>query len=364
MRVILSFFAACATAHAQGQWAGLAPMPAAQQECGVAALGGLVYVVGGFDADAQSTNRVWRYDPAPDAWQEVAPLPATQPLNHVACAPLGGKVYAIGGLRDDFSAVASCFVYDPATNAWSPIAPLALARGAAAAAVIDGKVYAAGGLPAARSRDFAVYDPALNQWTALPSMPTGRDHLVGAAVDGRFYAIAGRAAGLLRAENERYDPASGAWLARAPITTARAGCGAAVVHGRVFVFGGEGDRADPNGLFDETEAFDPVANAWSAWAPMSIPRHGVGGAALGGLLIAPGGATVEGFGASAANTAFTPCPGDANGDWRIDFPDLNVVLGSFGVSGVPGAVAGDLNADGAVDFADLNLVLSRFGAAC
>lgn len=57
-----------------------------------------------------------------------------------------------------------------------------------------------------------------------------------------------------------------------------------------------------------------------------------------------------------------PCPGDANGDRRVDFADLNVVLSQFGQVGP--MLSGDLNGDGRVDFADLNQVLSNFGANC
>lgn len=57
-----------------------------------------------------------------------------------------------------------------------------------------------------------------------------------------------------------------------------------------------------------------------------------------------------------------PCPGDGNGDLRVDFIDLNLVLGFFGVSGMN--VPGDVNQDCVVDFLDLNLVLSEFGAVC
>lgn len=58
-----------------------------------------------------------------------------------------------------------------------------------------------------------------------------------------------------------------------------------------------------------------------------------------------------------------PCPGDANCDDRVDFLDLNHVLGDFGRSG-PEFIDGDVNSDGTVDFLDLNSVLSTFGSAC
>lgn len=51
--------------------------------------------------------------------------------------------------------------------------------------------------------------------------------------------------------------------------------------------------------------------------------------------------------------------GDANADGRVDFLDLNIVLGEFGST--TAWLAGDVNRDGFVDFLDLNIVLGSFG---
>jgi peroxidase len=53
--------------------------------------------------------------------------------------------------------------------------------------------------------------------------------------------------------------------------------------------------------------------------------------------------------------------GDADGNGRVDFLDLNAVLSTFGQNGF--GVAGDTNGDGVVDFDDLNNALSGFGAS-
>ena len=57
--------------------------------------------------------------------------------------------------------------------------------------------------------------------------------------------------------------------------------------------------------------------------------------------------------------------GDANLDDRVDFADLNLVLGQFGQAGAPGggagSLSGDVNWDGQVNFGDLNVVLGAFG---
>lgn len=57
------------------------------------------------------------------------------------------------------------------------------------------------------------------------------------------------------------------------------------------------------------------------------------------------------------------CPGDATGDERCDFFDLNAVLSDFGSPSGVGEPT-DLDGNGVINLADLNLVLSNFGSAC
>jgi len=146
--------------------------------------------------------------------------------------------------------------YDPASDRWQRLAALPTTRGALAAAVLDGKIHAAGGI-GWRGRNTAaheVYDPAANRWTALAYIPTARDHLAAAAIDGRLYAVGGRIDGNCSrnlSSNEAYDLATDRWEQRAPMPTARSGIATAVLEGRMFVFGGEA----PAGTFNQVQAY-------------------------------------------------------------------------------------------------------------
>src|SRR5581483_451313 len=115
----------------------------------------------------------------------VAPLPV--PLNHVMAAAANGKVYAIGGQTtassepDKAGFVDTVYEYDPAPNKWTARAPVPTTRGGGAA-VVDGKIYVAGGRPPGGA-DFAVYDPKADRWSMLPNLPTQRNHLAADAID-------------------------------------------------------------------------------------------------------------------------------------------------------------------------------------
>ena len=130
------------------------------------------------------------------------------------------------------------------------------ARNHTAGGVIEGKLYVAGGRPGSQSC-LEVFDPAANTWTMKASMPTGRSGLAGAAVGTCFYT-----------------------------------------------FGGEGNPADPNGIFHEVEVYDPATDEWTELPPMQTGRHGICAAVLGNTVYLPGGATQEGLGATGVNEAY------------------------------------------------------------
>ena len=284
---------------------GLGPV----QESGAVVLDGSIYLVGGFDEALGMLASAQRYDIALGTWSEVAPLPRR--VHHPNLASAGGKLYVLGALMDtQFNQLALCWEYDPMTDTWSSIESMgAHARGAAAVATLDGRIYVAGGLRNGQAvTDFSVYDPATGSWNhQLAPMPTGRDHLVAAAVDGRFYAISGRsvALGNLIGRVDAYDPVTDTWTRRADIPTERGGMAAGVVDGRILVVGGEG-AANQSGVFPEVESYDPATDTWTSLGEMRTPRHGMGAVGYQGTLYVPGGATRQAFAAVATFEAFTP----------------------------------------------------------
>ncbi len=88
--------------------------------------------------------------------------------------------------------------------------------------------------------------------------------------------------------------------------TPRAGTAAAVVDNRVFVAGGEGNPNVSIGVFPDNEVYDPSKDSWQRLEPMLTPRHGTGGASLGGIFYVPGGATQQGYGAVDTNESYRP----------------------------------------------------------
>src|SRR4029453_18914128 len=104
---------------------------------------------------------------------------------------------------------------------WSQAASLPSPRSEVASAVLDGRLYIAGGFgsPGARILDeFVVYDPATDAWTNLAPLPEGRHHAALTALDGRLYLTGGGVEGFApRANTWAYDPATNRWTALAPM---------------------------------------------------------------------------------------------------------------------------------------------------
>jgi len=277
----------------------------ARQEFNVAALKGIVYAVGAFGTAADS-KRLEAYDPATNTWTTKASIPFSS--DHPNVAATADKLYILGEVGAQNSAE-----YDPATNMWTMKAPVPTQRAASATAAIGTKIYVAGGAMGSNGasfgptvRDFAAYDTATNTWETLDPIPApGRNHAVGAAVNGIFYIVGGRTNGPMDGLQNRvdaYDPATRQWTQKANMPVARGGCMGGVVNGQIVIVGGEGNARDinPNGVFPDTDVYDPVADMWRVMAPMRTPRHGTGAAGVGNKLYVPGGATAQGGGTAVA----------------------------------------------------------------
>ena len=294
-----------------GCWSGAAPLPAALLDAGGVAIGDSMYVVGGKGPDGHS-NRVYRYDAGPGTWTRVADRPGPA-VENPAVTTAGGKLLVLGGSTAPFSgAVSAAWSYDPATDTWQALPAMPTARGGAAAQVVDGHVYVAGGMTGDGASTAIVERLALatGTWQAAPALSVARDNPGSAVVDGTLYVFGGRtrlANGQSPAPTlgsvEALAPAAGAWTPRASMPTARRTMATGVVDGRILAVGGE---ARPDGLpFDATEVYDPVADEWTTLRRVPTARHGAAAAVIDGRLHVVGGGTSAGASASTVHDVFT-----------------------------------------------------------
>lgn len=278
-------------------WSMGAAMPLPRSEHSIAEYNGKIWVLGGYPPGRLPSNLVQIYDPATSRWSLGPTLP--QPIHHTHVAAVGGKIYMIGGEVDGASTgrserfVADVWMHDPAVGGWVQRAPMPTARSGGGKAVIDGKIYVAGGRPPGGSA-FEVYDPATDKWEKLPDLPTQRNHLAMVALNGKVVVAGGRTGPGAMAERvdvvEIFDPATRSWTTGAPLPAPRGGITGAVHAGCMFVFGGEGERTHVLGLTPTTYGYDPRLDRWTRLPDLPIAVHGLkGSAVIGGRIFLPGG---------------------------------------------------------------------------
>jgi N-acetylneuraminic acid mutarotase len=287
---------------AASPWVSLAPFPDASEEVLGATADGKLYVFCGLGPAFKPKGLVYEYDPAINAWTEKKPM--ALPSHHVAFATLNDKIYAFGGFKlpesgpPAWDPLSNAWEYDPATDSWKPLAPMPTKRGAAGAAVVNGKIYVTGGvnsLPGVTengvhpSRPHNVlatveeYDPATNSWRERRPMLVARNHHAVAAVGDKLYVIGGRIGGAFitapTTNNvdivEMYDPTTDMWVGRERMPTARSAIGGAVYNGKIIVAGGEGQDRRALSAFKEVEVYDPALNRWQLLPSMPHQRHGI-----------------------------------------------------------------------------------------
>src|SRR5262245_61637652 len=79
------------------------------------------------------------------------------------------------------TALAQCPV-----GSWVTLSPMNEPRQELAAAEVDGKIYAVGGL-GGRANANEIYDPVTDQWSLGADLPVGTDHAWAVSVGGRLF---------------------------------------------------------------------------------------------------------------------------------------------------------------------------------
>ena len=310
------------TPSAAHPWVQGAPFPEPSEEVLGATAAGKLYVFAGLAPGWKPKALVFEYDPTSNLWARKRPMRLAS--HHVAFATLNNKIYAFGGFTYPESGspgwvpTNSAWEYDPATDEWKELAPMPTKRGAAAAGVVNSKIYVTGGVNSlsgvtengihpVRAQNVVAtveeYDPAANSWKAVRPLLLARNHHVAIGAGDKLYAIGGRVGSgfISSASNnvdlvEMYDPAADLWSPRARMPTARSAIAGGLYNNHVLVAGGEVQDQRFLAAFKAVEAYDPASNQWQVLPSMPHPRHGLAAGVIGNRFYA-----VSGDGQSAGN---------------------------------------------------------------
>jgi N-acetylneuraminic acid mutarotase len=266
------------------------------------------------EADSAQTGPTLAYDLSRGTWDEPsAHAPRPFPDSHHAAEVWNGRLYLFGGVGP---AAGKTQIYDPQADSWTLGPDIPFAAGSSASALIDGKIFVAGGIVGNRETTgrTAMFDPVTGRWTERAPMPLPRNHTASATDGRRFYVFGGRGPGSGDAnvvangfaDVQIYDPATDTWTTSSdsgsgvpPLPQPRGGMGkAAYVDGEFYVLGGEtkdGDGALSGGVYARVDIYDPVMRRWRAGPEMPVARHGIFPLAIAGRIYLAGGGRRAGF---------------------------------------------------------------------
>lgn len=272
----------------ENHWELARTLPISLGEASGGIIGNKMYLVG------ESNGATAAFDLGANSWNAGLAQRPYKTHSHTAQV-WNQRLYLFGGAGTSAGKVQ---IYQPSSNSWSQGTAMPFATMAASSALIDGKIYVAGGIVGGNTSNYhAAYDPTTNTWANLPSMPLARNGAAG-GTDGRFfYLFGGRASGTTGAASndvQIYDPISQTWTSSAsdltisPLPQARADMGQAIWHkGEFYLMGG----ADQAGVTDRVDVYNPLTKTWRSVAPMPTARQGHAPLLVGGRIYVPAGGT-------------------------------------------------------------------------
>ncbi len=193
--------------------------------------------------------------------------------NYAAAFILDGNLYAGGGLGTTFNSLLF-YMYDG--QRWNRLLdiPISLTSinngGIAAYFTINSKAY----ILERNTSKFIEYNHINNLWNTLSSYSGKREYCTGASTGNRGYIIGGKYTNSPNSDNSIYEfiVSGNRWIKRTydPNLGARVKSGSFVINNIIYIFGGEGQEAD-NKLW----SYNPDTDTWAQNNPI-LPNPLIG----------------------------------------------------------------------------------------
>ncbi|NND32334.1 MAG: hypothetical protein HKN76_07045 [Saprospiraceae bacterium] len=278
-----------------------------RHESAFAEVDGKFYAFGG-----RNTHAVDIYDPVTRTWSQGADSPLE--MHHFQAVPYKGEIWVIGAFTGPYpkeEPIAFIHVYNPKMNTWRTAGrlPDGRHRGSGGLVLHNDKFYLLCGNElghyTGHTTWFDEFDPATGEWRSLPDAPHTRDHFQAAIIDDKLYAAGGRNSSsktnsVIDAtfpETDVFDFKTNTWStlpASGNIPTQRAGTTVVVDGPRLIVLGGE--SGTQVAAHSEVEALDVRSQNWTKLPPMLQGRHGTQAILYQGKVYLAGGSSDRGGG--------------------------------------------------------------------
>jgi non-specific serine/threonine protein kinase len=328
---------------ATGQWTQLPPLPTADSDLGAAIIGGQLITFGGENLFTVF-GTVRAYNLATKTWSTLPSL--AQPRHGMGVAVIRNTLYAIDGASEPGHHGSSHIMQTFAVPGAAPVLKVArnwwLARNSPfsvqqlPAAVLDGRIWTAGGLlgedQATNKTEY--YDPTVRTWGLGPALPFKVHHAMMVTYHDQLWLIGGFLPQGTNMEASAsahvliLDRAKGRWVEGPALHHPRAAGAAAVVGGKIVVVGGRtGGRSEQ--VVSQTEVYD--GKTWTDAAAIPVPGDHVAATTDGTYLYAVGGRRLTPSANTKAVQRFDP----ATGQWT-QLPPLPTADSDLGAAIIGG----------------------------
>ncbi len=259
--------------------------PLKRHECALTAVGNQWILLGG-----RGIKPLNLYDPVTNTWKNGAVPPLE--IHHFQSVTLNGLLYVAGAFTGGYpfeTPIPNILIYDPVQNLWTigPVIPAHRRRGAAGCVVHQGKLYLVCGIINGHTSGWVnwmdEFDPKTGQWRELPDAPRSRDHVQVAIIENKLYVAGGRRSGFSGEvfkytvpETDIFDFGTQKWKTLpspdGDIPTPRAGCTATAWQDNLVVLGGE-STTQPK-AHASVEMLDTHTQKWIKLPNLQTGRHG------------------------------------------------------------------------------------------
>ncbi|MDB5011864.1 MAG: Kelch repeat type 1-containing protein [Daejeonella sp.] len=258
--------------------------PTKREDCGFVEVNGLFYLLGG-----RGILPIDVFNPANNLWLQKGLTPFE--MHHFQAVTYKNEIYVVGGMTGKFPhemPFDHIYIYNPKTDTWRKGAeiPKNRRRGSGGTVVFKNRIYIIGGIQDGHFDGTVnwmdTFDPATGKWEALKDAPHSRDHFHAAVVNGKLYVAGGRKTSfktkqvvdLTVPEVNVYDFKSREWKnlpATLNLPTERAGCTTVTYKSQFFVIGGESKTQEAS--HQNVEVFNVNKNVWILLPPLVTGRH-------------------------------------------------------------------------------------------
>lgn len=265
--LLLIFILGSSDSYGQGQWIKKEsfPGPARHRSTGFS-IGNKGYVGGGHinSGTLITYDDYWEYDPASDAWTQIADYGGGQRYHSVAFT-LDGAAYVGTGENGTFEYTSDFWKYVPLVNTWFPVADLpGNPRRASSSFIVDGIAYVGlGQSETGYETDFYRFDPAANSWTPVASfVGSPRSGAVSFAYGEFGYIATGHEVGAATNDFYSYHPSSDTWTQLTDVdTTLRQDATGFTLNDKGYVLTGNNEMGTDS--YKDVWEYDFVDGTWT-----------------------------------------------------------------------------------------------------